>query len=140
VGDLGQERTRARAVGICEQLVGRPLLDDAAAVEHHDPVGLLAHPDTFILLAALLSVGFWMLRARWPRSGLRTLAPTWLPAATRSSWPVLMLACVATVMSDAGMVRAAVGARDKVGEIFRAVMSPGAVLMLAVVALTAASL
>jgi lactate permease len=188
------------------------------AVDSYQGIALLAHPGTFILLATLLSVGFWTLRGRWPRSGLRTLAPTWLRAATRSSWPVLMLVCVATVMSDAGMVRAiaigisevtgraypalaglvgavgsfttgsttssnalfaglqanvahlmhepastllaaqlsggnvgnsiapvvivmgaaAVGARDKVGEIFRAVMAPAAVLLLAVVGLTVA--
>jgi lactate permease len=86
------------------------------AVHSYQSIALLAHPGTFILIATALSVVFWMLRGHWPSRGLRTLGPTWVRAALRSSWPVLLLACVATVMSDAGMVRAiAVGVSEVTG-------------------------
>jgi lactate permease len=93
----------------------------APGVESYQSIALLSHPGSFILFATLSSVVVWQLMRRWPRRGLRQLLPSWFRSARRASWPVLLLASVATVMSDAGMVRAiAVGVADVAGHAYPA--------------------
>lgn len=89
------------------------------AVEDYQSIALLAHPGAFVLVATALSVALWQLSGRWPSHGLRHLIRPWLKAAVRSSWPVLLLASVATVMADAGMVRTiAVGISEVTGQAY----------------------
>lgn len=91
------------------------------AVHSYQSIALLAHPGSYILIATFVSVLVWRLSAAWPRHGMRSLLPSWFRSARRSSWPVLLLACVATVMSDAGMVRTiAIGVADVAGHSYPA--------------------
>jgi lactate permease len=93
----------------------------APAVDSYQSIALMSHPGSFILLATVLSIVVWRVLGRWPQRGLRDLVPTWLRSARRASWPVLLLASVATVMSDAGMVRAiAVGVAGVAGHAYPA--------------------
>lgn len=86
------------------------------AVESYQSIALLSHPGAFILTATVLAIVYWKLRGSWPEQGLRQILGPWFRSAVKASWPVLLLATVATVMSDAGMVRAiAIGISEVTG-------------------------
>lgn len=74
------------------------------AVSLYNPVALLGHPGSFLLIASALSVLVWRLRDQWPPdSG----GPVWRAAwhqFRKSSVSVLLLASVAGVLVDSGMV------------------------------------
>ena len=75
------------------------------AVDGFQPFSVLAHPGSFIVAATLLAILAWQIMGQWPRGALRELLPSWLTAARKASWSVLLFASVATVMADSGMVR-----------------------------------
>jgi lactate permease len=90
-----------------------------AAVGPFTPIALLGHPGSYLLLSAVAGVLAWRVARVWPRGRLRPMASAWVRQALRSSPPVLLLATVATVMADTGMVRTiAVGAADVTGAAF----------------------
>lgn len=74
------------------------------AVETFNPIVALAHPGFYILLAVALGYATYRVCGLWePGAGKRTLA-AWASSLPRSSISVLLLACVATVLVDTGMV------------------------------------
>lgn len=74
------------------------------AVDDYNPLAVLAHPGAYIALAVLL--GFLTFRARglWQSPHTDRLFRDWLRAIPKSSYSILLLACLATLMVDAGMV------------------------------------
>lgn len=90
-------------------------------VTGYQSFALLAHPGSFILVATVLSIVVWWLLGLWPRGSLATIVPSWLRSATKASWGVLLLATVATVMADSGMVRTlALGIAGATGDAYPA--------------------
>jgi lactate permease len=75
------------------------------AVHGYNPIALAGHPGTFLLLACLGSVVVWHLTGVWKRGAW---ARVWR-GAVRQSWKsspsVVLLASVAGVLVDTGMVR-----------------------------------
>ena len=104
-------------------LVGPFLPATSTTAGHHNdavgpftPIALLGHPATYLLVAAALGLLIWRLLGRWPTGRLRPALVAWRRQALRSSPPVLLLATVATVMADTGMVKTiATGAADVTG-------------------------
>jgi lactate permease len=76
------------------------------AVEKYTVIPLLGHPGTYLLLSTALSMVVWFVLRAWPRATLGHALRTWARQALRSSIAVLLLASVATVMVDSGMVTA----------------------------------
>ncbi|MDP9383794.1 MAG: L-lactate permease, partial [Actinomycetota bacterium] len=92
---------------------------EVAAVSDYQTLAALGHPASFIVFATLVSVLLWRLARRWPRRGLVELAGPWLAACRKASPSVVLLASLATVMADTGMVRTvAVGAAEATGPAF----------------------
>jgi lactate permease len=87
-----------------------------AAVDTYNPIALLSHPGTFLLIACTASIAVWRLSGHWPR---RSWGQTWRPAlrqALKSSPSVILLASVAGILVDTGMTSAiAHGAADLAG-------------------------
>jgi lactate permease len=104
-------------------LVGPFLPATATTAGHHNdavgpytPIALLGHPATYLLAAAALGLLIWRLLGLWPTGRLRPALGAWWTQALKSSPPVLLLATVATVMADTGMVKTiAVGAANVTG-------------------------
>ena len=75
------------------------------AVESYTPLAVAAHPGSYLLLASLL--GYLTYR----RAGLlgagewRPVVVPWVRSLPKASAPVLLLAVVATLLTDAGMVQ-----------------------------------
>jgi lactate permease len=93
----------------------------AEAVVGYQPISVFAHPGSFILFATLAAVLIWRLSGRWPAGALPRLVPTWSRSALKASWSVLLLASVATVMADTGMIRAlALGIEQATGRVYPA--------------------
>lgn len=89
------------------------------AVGPFTPIALLGHPGTYLLASAAVGLLIWRVARQWPRRRLLPAASAWARQALRSSPPVLLLATVATVMSETGMVHTiAVGAADVAGAAF----------------------
>jgi lactate permease len=74
------------------------------AVDNYTAIPLLGHPGTYLLVSAAVSMGLWCALRAWPRETLRDALSTWWRQALKSSTAVLLLASVATVMVDSGMV------------------------------------
>lgn len=74
-----------------------------AAVSPYTPLEIFGHPGMYLLLACLLGYFTYRLAGLWPRTGARRLAREWLGSVRDTSISVLALACVATVLRDAGM-------------------------------------
>ncbi len=92
---------------------------EVAPVSDYQTVAALGHPASFIVLATLVSMLLWRLARRWPRRGLVELAGPWLAASRKATPSVILLASLATVMADTGMVRTvAVGAAEATGPAF----------------------
>jgi lactate permease len=75
------------------------------AVHLYNPIALLGHPGTFLLVACAGSVLVWARRGVWGRGAW---GPVWrgaLRQAWKSSPSVVLLASVAGVLVDSGMVR-----------------------------------
>lgn len=92
------------------------------AVATFTPIALLGHPGTYILLSSALGYLTYRRTGLWAVADGRETVRDWLQQARRSSLSVIALAVLATVMVDAGMVRAiAEGAADATGALFPAV-------------------
>lgn len=76
----------------------------ASAVEAYTPVQLLGHPGFYILLAAGLGLVTYRSAGLWRRVSGRAVARRWAGSLPAASLPVLLLASVATVLIDSGMV------------------------------------
>jgi lactate permease len=92
------------------------------AVPVYNPIAMLGHPGTFLLIACAGSVAVWATRGIWTRGAW---GPVWrgaLKQAWRSSPSVVLLASVAGVLVDSGMVRTvAQGAAVATGSAYPAI-------------------
>jgi len=92
------------------------------AVHLYNPIALLGHPGTFLLVACAGSVLVWSRRGVWGRGAW---GPVWrgaLRQAWKSSPSVVLLASVAGVLVDSGMVRTvAQGAAVATGHAYPAI-------------------
>jgi lactate permease len=87
------------------------------AVSTYNPIALLGHPGTFLLIATAISVVVWRTRGTWRRGTWTDARGPWLKQAWKSTPPVVLLASVAGVLVDSGMVRAmAIGAAEAAGK------------------------
>ncbi|WP_430212561.1 L-lactate permease [Phycicoccus avicenniae] len=75
-----------------------------AAVDTYNPIALAGHPGTFLLLASLGSVLVWRLRGRWPHGSWPPVLRGALAQLRKSAPGVVLLAAVAGVLVDSGMV------------------------------------
>lgn len=92
------------------------------AVELYNPLALLGHPGTILLIACAGSVAVWWRSGAWSP---RAWAPVWrgtVRQAWKSSPSVVLLASVAGVLVDSGMVRVvAQGAAAATGSAYPAI-------------------
>ncbi|WP_406829446.1 L-lactate permease [Pedococcus sp. KACC 23699] len=95
-------------------------VNDAVAV--YNPIAVVGHPGTFLLIACAGSVAIWASRGIWTRGAW---GPVWrgaLKQAWKSSPSVVLLASVAGVLVDSGMVRTvAQGAAVATGSAYPAI-------------------
>ena len=75
------------------------------AVHGYNPIALAGHPGTFLLLACLGSVVVWRLTGVWKRGAWATVWRGAVRQSWKSSPSVVLLASVAGVLVDTGMVR-----------------------------------
>jgi lactate permease len=78
-----------------------------AAAPDYSAIPLLGHPGTYVMLATAVSLIVWRLGGWWPRRRLRPMLSSWWGQARRSSPAVVLLAIVATIMTDSGMISTA---------------------------------
>lgn len=76
----------------------------AAAVDGYTPVEVFGHPGFYILLAAALGLTTYRRAGLWKGVSGRALLAGWARSLPAASIPVLLLAAVATVLIDSGMV------------------------------------
>ena len=92
------------------------------AVHGYNPIALMGHPGTFLLLACAASAVVWHVSGVWQRG---SWSPIWrgaLRQAWKSSPSVVLLASVAGVLVDSGMVRTvARGAAATTGHAYPAI-------------------
>lgn len=92
------------------------------AVHLYNPIALLGHPGTFLLIACAGSVAFWWRSGAWRPTAW---GPVWrgaLKQAWKSSPSVVLLAAVAGVLVDGGVVRVvAQGAAAATGDAYPAI-------------------
>lgn len=74
-----------------------------AAVDGFTPLPVLGHPGSFVLVSSLLGVLAYRRFGLWPQ-GPTSVLRDWLRSLPRSSASILLLAVLATVMADTGMV------------------------------------
>ena len=77
-------------------------------VDGYTPLALLGHPGSYVLLAALLGYLTYRAAGIWPTAPAG-IVRSWASSLPRASISVLLLAAVATVMADAGMVSVLAG-------------------------------
>ncbi len=75
------------------------------SVHGYNPIALAGHPGTFLLLACLGSVVVWRLTGVWRRGAWSTVWRGAVRQSWKSSPSVVLLASVAGVLVDTGMVR-----------------------------------
>lgn len=89
------------------------------AVETFNPIRFFAHPGFYILVACLLGYLTYRLAGLWRRGGTASVVRTWAQSLPQASISILLLACVATVLVDTGMVSVlATGIADVAGGTF----------------------
>lgn len=94
------------------------------AVDLYTPIALLGHPGSYVLAAALVGYVTYRLAGRIRRNDLGGTLREWIAQGNRSSMSVLLLAVLATVLVDTGMIRTvAAGAATVTGTAFPA-LSP----------------
>jgi len=92
-------------------------------VGDYTPFAVLGHPGSYVLLAALLGYVTYRLAGIWPTAPVG-IVRSWASSLPRASISVLLLATVATVMADSGMVSVlANGAAQFAGDAYPA-LSP----------------
>jgi lactate permease len=90
-----------------------------AAVTTYNPIALLGHPGTLLLLASVASVLIWRRAGLWPDRTWADVRSRWLRQSWRSTPAVVLLASVAGVLVESGMVRAvAIGAAAATGRAY----------------------
>jgi lactate permease len=90
-----------------------------AAVTDYNPLAVLAHPGTYIALACLL--GYLTFRATgiWAGPGTKGVVSGWLRKIPSSSYSIAVLACLATVLVESGMISVlARGSAEAAGEVY----------------------
>jgi lactate permease len=75
------------------------------AVPLHSPIALLGHPGTYLLVAALVGAIVYLRLGLVSRADITPTIRSWLKQARSSSPSVLLLAGLAGVMVEAGMIR-----------------------------------
>lgn len=91
------------------------------AVTGYNPIALLAHPGTFLLAGCAVGVLVWRLTGTWQPGLWAEVRGPWLRQALRTTPSVLLLAAIAGVLVDAGMVRSvALGAAAVAGPAYPA--------------------
>jgi len=89
------------------------------AVSTYNPIALLGHPGTLLLAACLLSLVVWRASGVWQPGALRDVRGPWLRQSWKSTPTTVLLASVAGVLVDSGMVRTvAIGAADVAGRAY----------------------
>lgn len=76
----------------------------ADAVQGYTPVAVFGHPGFYILLACVLGVLTYRAAGMWHADAGRGLVTRWLRSLPNASLSILLLAAVATVLIDTGMV------------------------------------
>ena len=91
------------------------------AARDYTPLAVLAHPGFYIALACLLGVLTYRVAGVWASGTGAGLVPAWLRSLPKASLSILLLAAVATVLIDAGMVSVlADGAATVTGDVYPA--------------------
>jgi lactate permease len=99
-----------------------PQATTTEALSTYNPIALLGHPGTFLLVATAISVLVWRTGGAWRPGTWRDVRRPWLAQAWKSTPSVVLLASVAGVLVDSGMVRAmAIGAAEATGRFYPAV-------------------
>ncbi len=75
-----------------------------AAVARYTPLEVFGHPGVYLLLACLLGYLTYRATGLWHRAGRGRLVRDWLGSVQSTSISIVGLACVATVLMDAGMI------------------------------------
>lgn len=75
-----------------------------AAVTDYTPISVLGHPGFYILLACLLGYVTYRRKGLWEAGRTSMMLRGWLTALPQASLSIILLACVATILVDTGMV------------------------------------
>jgi lactate permease len=90
-----------------------------APAPDYTPIALFGHPGFYILLACGLGYLTYRSAGLWAAGQTRRMVKDWMRSLPHASLSVLLLACVATVLVDTGMVNVlARGAADVTGSAF----------------------
>lgn len=76
------------------------------AVQRYQPLPLFGHPGSFVLVACILGYATYKATGLWGDANLGTTIGQWGRSLPQASWSILLLAMVATLMADSGMVSA----------------------------------
>ncbi|MGH3750666.1 MAG: L-lactate permease, partial [Micromonosporaceae bacterium] len=96
---------------------GRGVVNDA--VHTYNPIALLGHPGTFLLAGCLVGLIVWRIAGVWPRGAWAAVRKPWITQALKASPSVVLLAAIAGVLVDSGMIRAiALGAAAVAGPVY----------------------
>ena len=89
------------------------------AVSTYNPIALLGHPGSLLLAACLVSLVIWRAGGMWRPGTLRDVRGPWLKQSWKSTPTTVLLASVAGVLVESGMVRSvAIGAADAAGRAY----------------------
>lgn len=89
------------------------------AMSTYNPIALLGHPGTLLLAACLVSLLIWRASGTWRPGTLRDVRGPWQRQSWKSTPTTVLLASVAGVLVDSGMVRTvAIGAADAAGRAY----------------------
>jgi len=92
------------------------------AVSDYSTLELLAHPGTYITLAAIMGYLSFRLWGLWHGPRSKGVVRGWVRALPKSSYSIVLLACLATVLVDSGMVSVlARGSAELAGDVYPAV-------------------
>lgn len=75
-----------------------------AAVADYTPFSLFEHPGTFILAATFVALVLFARQRRWGPNDIRPLLASWARSLPNASVSIVLLAVLALVMVDAGMI------------------------------------
>lgn len=93
-----------------------------APVEAYTPIALFGHPGTYILLACGLGYVTYRRAGLWGQGRTRQMITSWARSLPQASISVVLLTCVATILTDSGMVSVlAQGTAEVTGAAFPAI-------------------
>jgi lactate permease len=91
-------------------------------VDGYTPVAALGHPGTYIVAACLLGYVTYRVAGLWQGPDSRGVVRRWVRALPAASAPIVVLACLATVLVESGMVSLlARGTAEVAGGVYPAV-------------------